>query len=233
MSLLTIIQNAARALNISVPTTVVGNTDLNTALLLRLAQEEGKELARRHDWQKITKEKTFTTTAAAVQASSIASDFDRFVFGVEIWNRTLSQKYRGPISSQAWQRLQVGQAGGIVGWWRLRGGDLLIYPSPTAGQTAAYEYVSNQWCESSGGTDQSAWAADTDTGILSEDLMTLGIIWRWKQTKGLAYAEEMATYERELEKAAGRDRGPGVIQTSTGRDEDWPPAPIFDGTIDA
>ena len=37
--------------------------------------------------------------------------------------------------------------------------DILINPAPSAGHTFAYEYMSKNWCESSGGTDQAAWAA--------------------------------------------------------------------------
>lgn len=233
MTLLSTIQNAARALNIAVPTTVIGNSDLNAALLLRLAQEEGDELSRRHDWQNITFEKTHTTLAAQLQTGAIPSDYERLVYNAEIWNRTLSQKYTKVSNANAWQRLQLGLTGGVTGWWRIKANALYIYPAPTAGQTIAFEYVSKNWCESSGGTDQSAWAADTDVGLIPERLMTLGIIWRWKQAKSMAYAEELSTYEREVEKASGRDQGAGIIQTGPTYDEDGPPSPYWGGTINA
>lgn len=230
MTLLTTVQKAARKLNIAVPSTVIGNADLNVALLLELAQEEGDELSRRHEWQAITVEKTQATLAAVIQ-TALPSDYDRLVFNAEIWNRTLSLKYAGPTSARTWQQLQVSQTAGIVGWWRLRGGALLLFPAPTAGQTIAYEYVSKNWCESSGGTDQSAWAADTDVGLIPERLMTLGIIWRWRAAKSLAYAEEMATYEREVERATARDRGAGTLMAPMSNDYDDPPTPGWNQTI--
>jgi hypothetical protein len=63
--------------------------------------------------------------------------------------------------------------------WRQRGDDVLIAPTATAGDTYAFEYVSLNWCQSAAAAEQAAWAADTDTGILSEELMTDGIVWRY------------------------------------------------------
>jgi len=231
MSLLTIVQNAARALNIAVPSTVIGNSDLNTALLLRLAQEEGDELSRRHDWQGITIEKTHTTLNQVVQTGAIPSDYDRLVFDCQIWNRTLSQKYVGPVSPNAWQQLQLNLTGGIVGWWRIKAGALNIYPAPTADQTIAFEYVSKNWIDiAATGSPKATWSIDTDIALIPERLIALGVIWRWKQTKGMAYAEELSTYEREVERATTRDKGAKVMRVPTARD-DWPQGPTWPGVV--
>lgn len=58
---------------------------------------------------------------------------------------------------------------------------------------------------------QSDWAADTDTFLLDEDLLELGIIWRVLARLGLAYAEEREEYEREVDKAMARDGGTAVL----------------------
>lgn len=61
------------------------------------------------------------------------------------------------------------------------------------------------------GLGQSDWVADTDLGILDEDLMELGIIWRLLARSGLAYAEEKDEYEREVDKAVARDGGNAIL----------------------
>jgi hypothetical protein len=48
---------------------------------------------------------------------------------------------------------------------------------------------------------------DADTTLLDERLIRLAIIWRFKQTKGLDYAEDMKTYEIERQKICGKDGG--------------------------
>jgi len=81
----------------------------------------------------------------------------------------------------------------------------LAFPVPTAGHTIAFEWVTKNWCESSVGTGQSAWAADNDVGRLDEGLMTAGLIWRWKESQGLEYAEDFRKYEILVNDAIARD----------------------------
>lgn len=81
-------------------------------------------------------------------------------------------------------------------------------PVPTAGDSMAYEYISKYWCtDATETTPAAAWASDDDIGLLDEELMTLGIVWRWMRAKGFDYAEALRTYETEVEKALGRDGG--------------------------
>lgn len=232
MSLLTIIQEVAGSLSLPVPTSVVGNTAPDAILFLNLAKREGRELARRHDWQALMVQHTWTTTATVAQSLALPSAYDRLPPDVQIWDRTTNTKLHGPTSSNEWMILNSGITGGVNGWWRIIGGVLNVYPAPTAGRTFALEYISKNWCESSGGTDQSTWAADTDVALIKEELIALGLTWRWLRAKGMDYAEEMSTYEREVERAASRDRGLGVMVVGK-TDPDSLPEPFWNGTIDA
>jgi hypothetical protein len=206
MSFLTLVQNSAKRLGLANPASAYGATDNQIVQLVALAQEEGIELARRHPWQVLTKEKTFTGTAAAAQSGAIPSDFDRFVDGT-FFNRTQKRDVFGPISPQDWQFTQSVVSQTITESFRRRGDSILITPTPNGTDTYAYEYISTQWCESSGGTDQSSWASDTDTGLISEELMTLGVIWRFLRAKGFDYAEAFRTYELQVAQAFSRDGG--------------------------
>jgi hypothetical protein len=206
MSLLTLIQNSAKRLGLSNPASAFNSSDNQIIQLVALAQEEGIELAKRHPWQVLTKEKTFTCTAAAAQTGAIPDDFDRFV-DESFFNRTKKRPVFGPISPQDWQYTQAIVATTLVESFRRRGNSILITPTPNGTDSYAYEYISTQWCESSGSTDQSAWAADSDTGILSEELMTLGVIWRFLRSKGFDYGEAFRTYELQVAQAFGRDGG--------------------------
>jgi hypothetical protein len=96
----------------------------------------------------------------------------------------------------------------------VRGGAIYITPTPTAGDTVAYEYVSTKWCQSSGGTAQTEWAADTDTSKLDEALHVLDLIWRFKQAKGLEYAADLAAFERRVTDKLMRDGVKPRISTS-------------------
>lgn len=214
MALLDIIQKVAPRLGLRRPPAVVGATgDLTAQTLLELANQEGDELSRFHDWQDLIVEKTFTTLAQVAQTDALpADDYDRLPHNPEFWNRTLNLRYAGPAPQRVWQQLQTGVSAGTVGWWRILGGQLCIYPAPTAGQTLAFEYLTKNWCESASGDAQSEFMADTDVVRLPERIMQLGLIWRWKASKSFAYGEDLETYEREKEKAAANDRGTGRIR---------------------
>ena len=216
MSLLTIVQNAALRLSLNSPSAAYSSSDLQVKQLVALAQQEGKELARRHPWTVLTKEKTFTSTAAAAQTGALESDFDRFVDGT-FFNRTQKRPVYGPISSQDWQFTQAVVAETITESFRVRGTDVLITPTPNGTDSYAYEYISTQWCESSGGTDQSAWASDTDTGLLDEEIMTQGVIWRFLRAKGMDYAEPFRSYEVQIAERFSRDGGRRILNFASKR----------------
>ena len=60
MSLITIVQDAHKRLGLNAPTTAILATDPQVIEFVALANQEGKELARRHPWAVLTAEKTFT-----------------------------------------------------------------------------------------------------------------------------------------------------------------------------
>ena len=60
-TLLQLVQQAAGELGISVPVSVVGNTQQDVIQLLALANASGYELLRKHPWRELTKPYRFTT----------------------------------------------------------------------------------------------------------------------------------------------------------------------------
>lgn len=207
MSLLDIVQDATSEIGIVSPNQVVGNTDQQIKQLLQLANAEGKRLARRYRWQVLQKEATFTTVATASQGNinDIASDGFNYVLNDTIWNRDTRRPVFGPLAPRDWQMLQASPITGPFDQYRIRGDLLLFDPSPSAGEDCAFEYISKHWCEDTDGTGQEEWGADDDVGRLDEDLMTLGLIWRWKKAKGFEYAEDFAEYEALVADAMARD----------------------------
>lgn len=217
MSLLSIIDGACGELNIAQPATVIVSTDLAARQLLALARKEGKELARRFDWQILMKQATFTTVAAEIQVASLSTTFTDFsrIINDTMWNRTQSWKVSGPLTPQQWQmRLASAAQAGIRNFSRIRGDALIFNPVPTAGDAVYFEYLSTKWCQSSLGVAQSDWAADTDTALIEEEVIRLGVVWRFLKAKGLDYSEEFRTYEMALIDIFGSDGGSSVLNLS-------------------
>lgn len=205
MTLLSIVQEAAKDLSLSVPSTVYASTDPQVMLFVRCAQEGGKALATRAPWSILRSEHTFTTVAAASQGtSSLATDLD-WIIPETIWNRTRRRRVYGPIDAAEWQLIQATSQLTVDPAFTIRGTAMLITPTPSAGDTVAYEYISTNWCQSTLSVAQSAWAADDDTAKLDESLLTLDVIWRFRAAKGLDYLSALTAFERRLADKLMRD----------------------------
>lgn len=213
MTLLTIVNSAQRKLSMPVTTAVTGNTDPNVRMMLEAAQEELVHLARRCAWQALTTEKTFTSVAQASQTDAVPSDFD-YIVNETMYNRSQKRRVVGPLNAREWQGQQALTAQILTDAFRIRGGNILITPTPDAGDTYAYEYVTKNRCQDSGGTGQELFAQDSDVALLDEELMKVGVEWRYLAKRKLPYAEEFATYEYQVEQAVGRDGGRRTIDYS-------------------
>lgn len=205
MSMLTLIQSFCRRTNISVPSTVLGSTDAQVLQVLALLEEECDDLAQRGDWQQLTYEATHTTLAAESQGdiNTIATNgFDRIKPNT-FWDRTLSLPVY-VIDGTDWQQSKANNISGPYTQVRLRGDTLIAIPTPTAGSTWAFEYISKNWAVDSGGTSyDSEFNADSDEILLPNKIVKMGLRWRWKKEKGFDYDEDFQTYERMIEKALG------------------------------
>ena len=148
---------------------------------------------------------------------TLPSNFERVVDNT-IWDRSRFWSMRGPQSPQQWQLYKssvIGRAS-IQRRFRFReiaGNQVFsIDPVPTDNNSAlVFEYVSNAWCKSSGGTPQTLWEADTDLGILDEYLIQLGVRWRMLRRLGFAYQEELDEYDRQVRKACAKDGGMAIL----------------------
>lgn len=211
MSLLSVVQEAADLLSIPRPEFVAGNTDQQVRQLFAIANEEGKNLAGSYDWQVMREQHTFTTVAAADQTSAVPADLDRFISN-SFFNRTTRRSVIGPITPQQWQAIQAQpQLNRVFLAFVQRHGSFLVTPTPTAGETIAYEYISTNWCRSSALVPQSKYLIDSDVAYLDEDLIVLGIRWRFLKSKGLEYGEDFQTYESEKRQKQARDGGNSEI----------------------
>jgi len=186
MTVLSIVQDTTKQTGvIAPPVTVIGNADPGVEKLLRLSNKLGKRLMTAFPWQVLRVEDTFTSVATETQTAILPADFDRIIKET-FWDRTTPVIITGPSTAEEWQGLKARSYSNTrYPKFAYRGGAILVQPTLAAGKTLAYEYVKKNWCQSSGGTDQSAWAVDTDVGILDEELMTLGLVYLHLVSEGL------------------------------------------------
>lgn len=216
MSLLSIVQKFARRTALPVPATVAGNTDAQINQIMNILEEECTELAARGSWKGLINECTFSALGAESQGTlaSLGSGPSltnglRFILNNTLWNRTTRLPIYGPMNPQDWQQIKANSVVALS-QYRIRGtttgtqAALLITPAPTAANTIAFEYLSNNWCLN-GVIPSSVLVADTDTLLLPESVVAAGLKWRWKKEKGLSYAEDFMSYEQLVQQAISRD----------------------------
>lgn len=219
MSLLTIIANVCRRVGQPVPNVVISSTDPTVQQMLSFANEVGTELMKTGDWRKLRKQKVFTTLAQETQTGMVPTDLGYWI-DESAWNRSARRPLWGPVSVQQWQAWKAFQTFPVMDVWFLEGDDILVQPIPAAGETFAFGYISNLWCQSAGAVGQSEWLADDDTGILSERLMTLGILYMYLEARGLSEAAAALRYDEQVRQELAQD-SPRSTHSFAGGDDWW------------
>jgi len=209
-TLLDLVNQACLELGLPTTTVVLSSPDTQVKQLLALADREGREqVAAPIQWPQLQKIQTITLVNGQA-AYSFPSDFNAYIADT-IWNPSMRWTVAGPMSPQNWEFLKSGLIN-TQPWMRYRiwAGQIYFDPTPTttnAGQTVTVEYQSNSYCNSATGTAQSKWAEDSDTFALPEDILVLGLKWRWLAAKRLDYSEEKKAWADACDKEIARAYG--------------------------
>ncbi len=214
MNLLQIVQRFCERSNVPSPATVYGSTDPQITQIKALFEEVGIDANSRATWQAATFQKLHTTIAAEDQGemSTIVGSGWGYMKNLTIWDRDRRLPVIGPLTGVEWQAMKALQVNGPQYTFRIRGDNLLVNPTPPAGETWAFEYGSKNWILAVDGvTDKEYFTADTDTPVIWPSLLLMGLRAWWKKEKGFEYAEDMRMYETMLKDASSRDGGKPVL----------------------
>ena len=223
MSLLTLVQTAAMRVGIQKPLAVASSTDPQIQQLMALACEEGQELGERGQWQALLKEAVFTTVNTAIQGSldTICPGM-KYIINETIWNRDLRRPVFGPLSAQRMQQMKAMVMQGPWNQYKVVAGNIEFIPAPAAGQTCAFYYITRNWAVAADGTTKSSYTLDDDVSLLDEDIMVLGLIWRWKAAKGFNYSQDFDKYERRVMDYLARDGSKPVLSMTANQYDIYP-----------
>lgn len=232
-SVLELVQAATDELSLEQPSTVIGNTDSNAAQkLLRHLTRAVRSLAGRHDWQILRREKTFTTVAAAAQTDTpIPTDLLRMVER-SVWNRTTTWRVQGPLTPEEYQARLAQTNTGIFDSFIIRNNTFLIHPTPSAGETIAYEYITNYvGTDSAGSTERATFSADTDLPYFDDELLILHLVWRYRKAEGQDYSEEFREAEMRFHDIVKMDGSRRRLDMSGDKVSFEPKAPFVPDTL--
>jgi hypothetical protein len=205
--LLQMMQDVCNEVGLPVPSAIVSSTDQQVRQLLALANREGREQASAPGgWPQLRGEQAITMVNGQA-VYGFPNDFDSYMPDT-IWNRDQRWKVQGPLSAQEWQTLKSGFINVFpYQRYRIMDGQLYFDPTPTSatdGQTVTIEYQSKAWCQSAAGSAQTQWLADTDTFKLPDDIMVLGVKWRFLAAKRMDYSEEKEAWVKAVDREMAR-----------------------------
>lgn len=205
MTLLSICQDAADEVQIPRPAALAGSSAPDAQRFVRYANKVANALMKRHPWQVLRKEQAFTGVAGSEQTNILPDDFDRFI-PETFWNRSASKLAVGPIDPVRWNGLKSGTYSGSQQLFIYRGSAVYFVPDLSGGESLAFEYVSNQWARSSADAAQTSFLADTDTSLIDEELITLGVIYEWLRSEGQPFDVALADYAGRYDLMVGNDQ---------------------------
>lgn len=207
MTVLTAAQAAASYLVGRRPTALYSSSDPMDVELAALANEAAVDIAKSCDWQRLTKLNTVNGDGVT-EAFPLPSDYDRMTLGTDVHSSTwFERRYVRAATLDDWLDLKILAPGIPPGYWIILGGAFNVLPTIGTGDNATFYYQSNLIVQPATGAAKTQFTADNDSFILSERLLKLALIWRWKALKRMDYQEDMRNYEIALSQEQARDQG--------------------------
>jgi hypothetical protein len=128
-----------------------------------------------------------------------------------VFETTAQRRPLTPVTDDgAWLNLTELGASGAERFYRLKGfagnWSMDVFDAPGASSNIQVFYVTNNWMENSGGTDGSAFTNNEDVLLLPRRIVEAGIVWRFRERKGLPYVDMYNQYEAELSRLIGDRR---------------------------
>ena len=220
MSLLTLVQGAALRSNFgTTPAQAYTSTDQSVLQMVAFAQDTGRELLERYDWNYLKKQSLITGDGATT-LWNLPADWmrlcpsDKSPMGALVSSARPTIPLVGPVNDEWLNQMKALPAFPAYPVWRLINTNVEIWPALSSGEVVTFWYFTKAWIIQATGTQVATFSADTDASLIDEDLIMKGSIWRWKRAKGLDYAEEFRAYESALERNAGQQDNERVVSTS-------------------
>ena len=195
MSLLTIVHDAMAICRQPVPSVVYSSTDPGVKMFRALAQEAGDAHVEEHGWRPNKVLGQLTGDGSETQFS-LPADFDRMMPGNPLWQSDWPGQSLRRVTDEQMLAAKLSVVEPLRPVWRMFGNNLEFYPAPDDGTIIKFEYRSRWWISDvDGALRRERWAADDDYSMIPERLIKLSLIWRWKASQGLEYAEDMQNWQ--------------------------------------
>lgn len=206
MTVLSACKDAAIELSQTEPTSLFSATDQFAKELRVQANKSAVAIAKAYDWQVLTKRATITGDGTD-ESFPLLADYDRMTLKTNLASNASNMDLVKVRDLDQWDYYHNHLGTTVPGYWIVLGGEVQIFPAPASGVIHSYYYISKNVVTG----DKPAFTADADTFVLPERLLTLSVIWRWRASKRMEYAEDMRNFEIALGEETATDKGSRVL----------------------
>lgn len=206
MSLLTIVTEFAERAGWVVPVAVASSSDTQLRKVKGLLNELVTELVNGpYTYSFLIKEAAFTSVDGAAQGylDDLAVAGYRSMMPGTFFDRSQNLEIKGPLSAEEWQRRQAMQLSGTCYEFREWQGQIWLSPDGVEGADMAFEYRS-KYVVVDAVTDapdliyKPKFTLDTDTCLIPEDILLLGLRYKWREDNGFDATNLKASFESVL-----------------------------------
>lgn len=212
--ILSAMQSAAIRLVGQRPSVFFGSSDQLAVELCDLINEVAAEIVDYADWQAMTKVHTITGDGETTEFA-LPDDYGRQLVRSDIQD----------LDNWAWGYTRITDINDFLyqsrlgftpfpGGWILYDNNIQFAPAPASGRTATYPYLTANFATATDTLEGKAvFSADTDTFALSDRLLTLGLVWKWREMKKLDYTGDQEAFNAALSDAAAKDKGSRIYRS--------------------
>lgn len=217
MAILAAMQSAGLRLIGQRPSTFFGGAGQFEAEICDLVNEVAVDVSKYRDWQ------------ALIRIGTVTGDGDETSFDLpDDYDRMLQNAAVADLSSWFWgfgaytdiNAFLFAEARGFnpfPGGWIIYGNQLRFSPAPATAQVATFPYITRNYATAFSTAPKAAFTADDDSFVLPERLLTLGLVWRWRENKKLDASGDQEAFVKALDEYAAKDPGARVYRANARR----------------
>lgn len=189
------------------PTTFFSSTKPFEMEITDLANEVATDIMMAHDWRLLTTLNIITGNGVDI-GFPLPGDYDRLPIKASLFRPEWSTwRYTPADDLDQWKDLLNGTAAIDPGFWIMLQGQIQFWPILPVGEIAQHYYISKNVVAEQNGTFKAQFTTDTDSLRIDEDLLTLGLIWRWREQKRLDFSGDKENFDLKLDEVTAREKG--------------------------
>lgn len=197
MTLVRICQNVLNITGWDNFNTIAGNPDKTALQIMAIANQEVTNLSKRFDWRQLIRSETIATVADQDEYT-VPANFDKLMQD-SVYNVDEYYRLRSSMSEYQWNAWVHGLLGSLSHQrFRVVYSDsataIKLSPVPSSVENLVYFYKINTPVKDESGELKAEFEVDSDVSLLPEDVVELGVLWRFKRAKGLDFSAELSEY---------------------------------------